>query len=130
MNSRAHAFLVRSAGFCYGLAGFFLSVLSAILGTFVTIIKPPAKSRLHGSRQRSSIPTITMTGADSDSAVLYAEPLTYGDSPRRSSSSPQLTNAASFLRPPTPEKSRRRRLLRRVTSDQIRVRPRTPPNTC
>ena len=94
------------------------SILSAILSAIVVVDRKP----LGRPRRRRSIPTITMTRADDGDAdvpglgtVLCTEPLSFvetGSRPRlcRSASSPELTTipATSFLRPPTPERRRKR----------------------
>lgn len=141
---RAHAVLARSAGFCFGVAGFLLvspsvspwptysyfpqSILSAILSAVVIVDRKP----LGRPRRHRSIPTITMTRADDGDAdpglsqlgtVLCTEPRSLektGSRPPlcRSASSPELTTipATSFLRPPTPERRRKRSALRKAVN--------------
>ncbi|KAF8737516.1 hypothetical protein AX14_012673 [Amanita brunnescens Koide BX004] len=130
MNSRAHAVLARAAGFCFGIAGLLLSIFSAIISAVVVVNKKP----LGYPRRRRFIPTITMTRADDGDAhlgvpqlgtVLYAEPLSFVDEtgPRppplgRSASSPELTTipASSFLRPPRPDRRKKRPAPRKAVN--------------
>src|SRR6266576_2855034 len=136
MDGRAHAVLARSAGFCFGLAGFLLvsprapfhfvshseltrnssqSIFSALFSAMMydkktrsklSPVIPPARPR-----RRRSIPTITMTRADDGNMDLFfhSRPSLY-----RSAPSPELATipASSFLRPPTLERRKKRSVVK------------------